>query len=312
MSKEFDPYYKWLGIPPKDQPPHHYRLLGIEVFEPDVEVIDAAANRLMAYLQDLSHGEDAAAAQKILNEISSARVCLLDKKRKTDYDTRLKAKTQPQRRLAKAAPVAVASPASQAPKPPPPPATTPAIAPPPSPVFRTADVRPLNTGTNQADNDRDEQPRYRKRKPNVVVPILVVSLAVVGIIVAGVALLSDRKRQAANPDAGPPNTNTRVQVSTTPSNANPNRTPVDNTPQGFIPDSATLDLQWRPNDRKAATLTINGEKTNFEPTGFLTFKVLPGENEIKVTRKGFKPFVRKLDLRPGQYERIEVKLEKQP
>jgi hypothetical protein len=27
---EFDPYRKWLGIPPKDQPPHYYRLLGIE------------------------------------------------------------------------------------------------------------------------------------------------------------------------------------------------------------------------------------------------------------------------------------------
>ena len=41
MAEKFDPYYKWLGIPPQDQPPHHYRLLGIELFEPDRDVIDA-------------------------------------------------------------------------------------------------------------------------------------------------------------------------------------------------------------------------------------------------------------------------------
>lgn len=27
MGVPFDPYHKWLGIPPKDQPPNHYRLL---------------------------------------------------------------------------------------------------------------------------------------------------------------------------------------------------------------------------------------------------------------------------------------------
>ena len=35
----FDPYHKWLGIPPKDQPPNHYRLLGLSLFESDPEVI---------------------------------------------------------------------------------------------------------------------------------------------------------------------------------------------------------------------------------------------------------------------------------
>ncbi|HQU45105.1 MAG TPA: hypothetical protein PK867_19985 [Pirellulales bacterium] len=42
MMQAFDPYHKWLGIPPKDQPPNHYRLLGIELFEEDLEVIDLA------------------------------------------------------------------------------------------------------------------------------------------------------------------------------------------------------------------------------------------------------------------------------
>ena len=47
MSDQFDPYHKWLGIAPKDQPPHHYRLLGIDAFEDDRDVIDSAANRVM-------------------------------------------------------------------------------------------------------------------------------------------------------------------------------------------------------------------------------------------------------------------------
>ena len=31
MPDAFDPYFKWLGIPKADQPPHGYRLLGIEL-----------------------------------------------------------------------------------------------------------------------------------------------------------------------------------------------------------------------------------------------------------------------------------------
>ena len=91
---DFDPYYEWLGIPPKDQPAHHYRLLGVELFEEHRSAIDAAANRLMAYLQELSNGEDAALAQKLLNEVSAARVCLLNAKQKSHYDRKLKAYLQ--------------------------------------------------------------------------------------------------------------------------------------------------------------------------------------------------------------------------
>src|SRR5437016_4429115 len=42
MPEEFDAYRKWLGIPPEDQPPHHYRLLGIAPFEDDPDVIQNA------------------------------------------------------------------------------------------------------------------------------------------------------------------------------------------------------------------------------------------------------------------------------
>ena len=44
MTDPFDPYYTWLGIPPKDQPPNHYRLLAIERFESNADVIANAAD----------------------------------------------------------------------------------------------------------------------------------------------------------------------------------------------------------------------------------------------------------------------------
>ena len=37
MPAHFDPYHQWLSIPPKDQPPDHYRLLGLARFEANVE-----------------------------------------------------------------------------------------------------------------------------------------------------------------------------------------------------------------------------------------------------------------------------------
>ena len=82
----FDPYHIWLGIPPKDQPPHHYRLLGIELFESNADVIDAAATRQSAYLQSVATGAHRAESQRLLTEIAAARRCLLNPDRKAAYD----------------------------------------------------------------------------------------------------------------------------------------------------------------------------------------------------------------------------------
>jgi len=50
MPASFDPYHKWLGIPPEDQPPNLYRLLGIRRFENDPDVIEAAADQRTIHL----------------------------------------------------------------------------------------------------------------------------------------------------------------------------------------------------------------------------------------------------------------------
>ena len=87
---DFDPYYKWLGIPPGEQPPTHYRLLGIQTLEQNTEVIEAAANRQMAYLQELSGGDEHIdEAQRLLGEVAKARVCLLNAESKARYDAEL-------------------------------------------------------------------------------------------------------------------------------------------------------------------------------------------------------------------------------
>ncbi|MCE9547211.1 MAG: hypothetical protein K8T25_17200 [Planctomycetia bacterium] len=95
MAESFDPYHKWLGIPPKDQPPHHYRLLGLDLFETDPEVIEAAANRQMAYIQGCATGPYVSLSQKVLNEVAQARLALLDPKRKPAYDEQLRTRLGP-------------------------------------------------------------------------------------------------------------------------------------------------------------------------------------------------------------------------
>lgn len=94
MVVQFDPYYKWLGIQPRHQPPSYYRLLGLEQFEPDQEVIEAAADRQLGFVQKHQLGLNAAECQNLLNEISKARLCLLSLESKREYDWRLRDELQ--------------------------------------------------------------------------------------------------------------------------------------------------------------------------------------------------------------------------
>ncbi len=103
---EFDPYYKWLSIPPEQQPPHHYDLLGIQIFEHDLDVIETAADRQEAYIRGFRGGENAEHAQRLLDEISAAKVELLDLTRKTTYDQWLQAATGHQEDPSEGAPPA--------------------------------------------------------------------------------------------------------------------------------------------------------------------------------------------------------------
>jgi len=93
MSK-IDPYYFYLGIPPKYQPPDHYRLLGIEPLETDVGIIEMAADRQMNHLSHHESGDHVDEVAKLLSEVSKARLCLLNPERKAAYDAMLRSRNQ--------------------------------------------------------------------------------------------------------------------------------------------------------------------------------------------------------------------------
>ncbi|HYW79033.1 MAG TPA: putative Ig domain-containing protein, partial [Thermoguttaceae bacterium] len=77
-------YRKLLGI--TEASPDHYRLLGIDRFEADVDAISNAADRQMIYLRTMRNAD----AEKLLNEVAAARVCLLNPKTKAAYDKQLR------------------------------------------------------------------------------------------------------------------------------------------------------------------------------------------------------------------------------
>lgn len=95
MAEAFDPYYTWLGIPPDDRPISYYRLLGLRPFEGNLEVIDNAAAQRMAHLRTFQTGKHGPQSQRLLNEVSAARVCLLNAEKKLAYDAQLRARLGP-------------------------------------------------------------------------------------------------------------------------------------------------------------------------------------------------------------------------
>ena len=88
-SHDFDPYYKWLGIPPELQPADHYRLLGLRLFEEDPEVIAIAADRQMSHVKTFAVGKYGDQSQALLDELAKAKLCLLNAAKKAAYDAYL-------------------------------------------------------------------------------------------------------------------------------------------------------------------------------------------------------------------------------
>ncbi|MEI8375581.1 MAG: hypothetical protein WCJ35_22395 [Planctomycetota bacterium] len=85
----FDPYLNWLGIPPHEQPPSFYRLLGVVLFESNPEVIQQAADRQSLHVGAYQSGPQGEICQQLLSEIAMAQFCLLDPHQKAAYDGQL-------------------------------------------------------------------------------------------------------------------------------------------------------------------------------------------------------------------------------
>ena len=183
VATGFDPYYKWLGIPQADQPPHHYRLLGIELFESDGQVIESAADRQMTYLRTFQAGPHSELSQRLLNELSAARLCLLKPEKKAEYDAWLRG-----RLLRQASPaVPAAAPPVLMPRMPMPSYTVPPISGPVTPVPGPLASMPVVPGpAYSAPLPKDLgllQPYagYRPRRPrNRVLPLVLTALVALG------------------------------------------------------------------------------------------------------------------------------------
>lgn len=87
---DYDAYHLWLGIPPEEQPPSHYRLLGVRLFEQNVEVIRNAADRQRAHVKRLGINQYEKRGQDLLNEIEAAKICLLRPEKRIAYDEQLR------------------------------------------------------------------------------------------------------------------------------------------------------------------------------------------------------------------------------
>ena len=87
---DFNAYHKWLGIPPEEQPPNYYRLLGITLFEKDRAVIIAALDQRQLFLQKKSVGPQGNLAEPLLEQLQQARLCLLNRLTRAQYDSKLR------------------------------------------------------------------------------------------------------------------------------------------------------------------------------------------------------------------------------
>ncbi len=104
-------------------PANHYRLLGLEIYESDENVIEAAADKQMSFIRTFQGGRHSQQSQQLLNEISVARICLLNPEKKALYDAQLRSQERVSQTPPAAPPVA-----------PPMPPVVPPIVPPLPPV----------------------------------------------------------------------------------------------------------------------------------------------------------------------------------
>jgi hypothetical protein len=282
-SAKFDPYYKWLGIPPAEQPPNHYRLLGINLFEADPDVIQAAADQRMIHLRSFQTGQNSAFSQQLLNETAAAKLCLLKKERKAQYDAELRALLASH--IPPEVPVAVAATV--------PPPIPRAVTPAPSANPITADYSDVPVETAAAQSAPPEQawtpdphdftsqgPVYSKsvglpRSKSIVPVAMLIAAPILGIVVvmAAIKVFNDRE-EAEN-------------ASSTTSAAS---TPTSNKPAADIPPPMLV-LDW-PKDERAGGFVILGDKTHAvsSSTGPLQFELKPGQsNKVGLRRQGFAP-----------------------
>ncbi|HEY2883555.1 MAG TPA: serine/threonine-protein kinase, partial [Pirellulales bacterium] len=129
MASAFDPLDQWLGIPPAQQPPNHYRLLALELYA-DSHSIRQAVEKRTSQLTAIDAGQHADSRQSLIEQISAAGAELLDIDKKAIYDSALRLQLNtaeaPLPDVAAAPNTSASAAANVSPEAPPPIATSPA------------------------------------------------------------------------------------------------------------------------------------------------------------------------------------------
>lgn len=306
-QSSFDPYYKWLGIAPTEQPPNHYRLLGINLFESDPDVIQAAADQRMIHLRSFQTGQHGTLSQKLLNEVSAAKICLLKVDRRAAYDAGLRGQL--------AARQAAAMPPSVAAAPPPLPtapaqhstmaadyadvhaATATAHAAPTHAAPTHAAPAPAEWQPDPLDFT-NARPTYKtaaavQTKSKVPVAMLIAApILGLAVVMIAIKVFNDRE-EAANLPSKPSQTTTPV---TTPTATNPfadsRPSVVPNDPRTNKPDEnkAKLVLDWPIGERFNGFVIIDGVQRDISrETRPLEYPLGPGEHKVSLRRLGWAP-----------------------
>jgi hypothetical protein len=254
----FDPYHKWMGIAPRDQPPHYYRLLAIDLFESDTDVISAAADKQMAFIRSFQTGKNAGLSQKILNEIATARVCLLNAAKKAAYDgilrARMAAATESGDKGATPIPVVVANKAGAE-----------------SANLEVFDPLPL-----QFDGSVRSQIRKRKAEKTTILPLLMALGAMLVICAIAIVLVMSRppehqvSQAAEDPPGSPPRDAAAPRVKPaqdkkSPMRADAGRRAPPRNSNGGLESNDSTDAAKRSNAGEAGDISENNSQNN--PSG---------------------------------------------
>jgi hypothetical protein len=295
----FDPYHKWLGIPPKDQPPNYYRLLAIDPFESDPEVIDAAANRQMAYVQQRATGEHTAESQKLLNELATARLCLLDQKKKAQYDLQLRINLRQQARQSgetRSKPPQIAQPFSlksrgllmgREPAP---------------PVAGKAETPPM-------PEQPPEESLFSRipRRTRIIILALGSGIILVTALIIAMCVLPGRERKpdavADRTDSEDPNGS--AKGADTESNTQTRKPPKTST-------GAVYNVEIDPPEATLAVKNNMGTITGSGRSRQIRFDNIPWRSYVVVTAscEGYKPYTQSFAPRPGLNENLSIELQK--
>jgi hypothetical protein len=314
MTDQFDPYHRWLGISPEHRPPNHYQLLGIPLFESDADVIETAANRQMAHVRSYQHGKHVPWSQQLLNELSTAKLCLLDATKKAQYDAQLK----------------VSRPAASVP----PPVVPTQRPPPPAEPAPQIAVKVRATGKEPAAGRRPTRDRKRLWLAAILFVLgLLAAVAVAGIVVVVVprrgtlvvalppgnrtdlVLIIDGHDQSL-PAAG----NLQLKLPAGPHTVqarreayNPFQQSVDVTAGGEhlieirMTPQAQLTVELVSKNRKDVTLTLDGRPLTVPASGKATVACRPGQHTVRVAGP-YESFEKAVDIAPGQHLTLPIAL----